>query len=80
MSSPQNQSETRTRILAATLQLMEQRRGQGVRMSDIAGAAGVSRQAVYLHFGSRTELMVAATHYGDEVHGQPAPCRYRIHR
>jgi AcrR family transcriptional regulator len=29
----------------------------------------VSRQAVYLHFGSRTELMVAATHYGDEVHG-----------
>jgi AcrR family transcriptional regulator len=69
MSSPKIETETRTRILAATLQLMEQRRGQGVRMSDIAKAAGVSRQAVYLHFGSRTELMVAATHYGDEVHG-----------
>jgi AcrR family transcriptional regulator len=78
MSSPLNQSETRTRILAATLQLMEQNRGQGVRMSDIAKAAGLSRQAVYLHFGSRTELMVAATHYGDEVHGLEARLqRYR---
>ena len=32
---------------------MEERNGQGVRMSDVAGAAGVSRQAVYHHFGSR---------------------------
>lgn len=48
---------------------MEQQRGQGVHMSDIAKAAGVSRQAVYLHFGSRTELMVATTHYVDQVRG-----------
>ena len=33
---------------------MEKRRGQGVLMKDIAEAAGVSRQALYLHFGSRT--------------------------
>ena len=45
------------------------RRGQEVRMSDIAKAAGVSRQAVYLHFNSRTELMVATTHYIDQVRG-----------
>ena len=38
-------------------------------MSDIAAAAGVSRQAVYLHFGSRAELLIAATRYGDEVLG-----------
>ena len=38
-------------------------------MSDIAEAAGISRQAVYLHFSSRTELMVATTHYVDEVLG-----------
>ena len=38
-------------------------------MSDIAKAAGVSRQAVYLHFSSRTELIVATTHYLDEVRG-----------
>lgn len=49
--------------------MMEERRGQGVRMSGIAKAAGVSRQAVYLHFNSRTELMVATTHYLDEVRG-----------
>jgi AcrR family transcriptional regulator len=63
------ESETRTRILAATWRLMEQRRGQGVRMSDIADAAGVSRQAVYLHFGSRADLLVATTHYVDQVCG-----------
>ncbi len=61
--------ETRTRILAATWQLMVERRGQGVRMRDIAEAAGISRQAVYLHFASRTDLLVATTHYGDEIRG-----------
>src|ERR687894_2509440 len=63
------ESETRTRILVATWRLMVQRRGQGVRMRDIAEAAGVSRQAVYDHFGSRAELMVATARYGDEVRG-----------
>lgn len=48
---------------------MEEQRGQGVRMSDIARAAGVSRQALYLHFSSRTDLLVATTRYGDEVRG-----------
>jgi AcrR family transcriptional regulator len=64
-----NKKDTRTRILAATWKLMEQRRGQGIRMMDIAKAAGISRQAVYLHFGSRTELMIATTNYVDEVKG-----------
>lgn len=48
---------------------MEERRGQGVRMRDVAEAAGVSRQAVYDHFGSRAELMVATARYVDEVRG-----------
>lgn len=38
-------------------------------MRDIAEAAGVSRQAVYDHFGSRAKLLVATTHYVDEVRG-----------
>ena len=38
-------------------------------MSDIAKAAGISRQALYLHFASRAELLVATTHYIDEVRG-----------
>jgi len=48
---------------------MEEQRGQGVRISDIARAAGVSRQAVYLHFSSRTDLLVATVRYADEVFG-----------
>lgn len=48
---------------------MEQRHGQGVSMSDIAKAVGISRQAVYLHFATRTELMIATTNYVDEVKG-----------
>ncbi len=61
------ESATRTRILSETLRLMEQTRGQGVRISDIARAAGVSRQAVYLHFSNRTELMVATVRFADEI-------------
>lgn len=37
-------------------------------MSDIAKAAGVSRQAIYLNFESRTDLMVATVQYGDQIH------------
>jgi len=61
--------DTRTRILVATWHLMEQRRGQGVSMSQIAKEAGISRQALYLHFDSRIELMIATVHYVDEVKG-----------
>lgn len=59
--------ETRTRILDATVRMLEEHGGRGVRMGDIAKAAGISRQAVYLHFTSRTELLVAATRYLDEI-------------
>jgi AcrR family transcriptional regulator len=59
--------ETRTRILDATVRMLEEHGGRGVRMGDIAKGAGISRQAVYLHFASRAELLVAATRYLDEV-------------
>ncbi len=62
-------TDTKTRILNATWQLMEQRHGLGVNMSDIAKEAGISRQALYLHYASRTELMIATVHYVDEVKG-----------
>jgi AcrR family transcriptional regulator len=48
---------------------MEEKRGRDVRVEDIARAAGVSRQAVYLHFGSRAGLLIATTHYVDRVMG-----------
>lgn len=69
MSSPQ--LSTRNRILEATWRLMEQRRGLGVRIEDIARLAGISRQAVYMHFGTRSELLIATTHYLDETLGVP---------
>jgi AcrR family transcriptional regulator len=60
---------TRDRILEAAWRLMEERVGRNVRMGDVAKRAGVSRQAVYDHFGSRAELMVATVRYGDGVLG-----------
>jgi AcrR family transcriptional regulator len=38
-------------------------------MEDVARAAGLSRQAVYLHFPNRTELLLAATAYLEEELG-----------
>ena len=71
-------SETRTKILEATIEALEQSPGKGVRMGDIARGAGISRQAVYLHFPSRTELLIEATlHKGDLLDVEPrlAPSR-----
>lgn len=62
-------SNTRSRILEATWRLMEQHQGRGVRMSDIAASAGISRQALYLHFDARADLLIATTRYMDEVMG-----------
>ena len=70
--------ETRTRILDATVRVLEESGGRGVRMGDIAKESKISRQAVYLHFASRTELLIAATLYrGDllDVEGRLAPSR-----
>jgi AcrR family transcriptional regulator len=58
---------TKERILETTWRLMEKRRGHGVRIEDIAKLAKVSRQAVYLHFGTRTALLIAAARYLDCV-------------
>ncbi len=61
--------DTRSRILQAALDLLETGRGQGVRMTDVAKRAGITRQALYLHFGTRAELLIATTHYLDELKG-----------
>lgn len=60
-------TETRTRILDTTVRMLEKHGGRGVRIGDIAKESGISRQAVYLHFASRTELLVTATRYLDEI-------------
>lgn len=57
---------TRTRILKATWSLLDSGAGSRVRMSDIAKASGISRQALYLHFPNRAELLIATTRHIDE--------------
>lgn len=59
---------TRNRILKSCQKLLESERSPEVRMADIAKRAGVSRQALYLHFPNRAELLVATARYLDEVH------------
>ncbi len=60
---------TRNRILKAALELLEASQGKGVRMTDIAKRAGITRQALYLHFGTRAALLIATTHYLDAMKG-----------
>ena len=70
--------DTRTRILDATVRMLEEHGGRGVRMGDIAKETGISRQAVYLHFKSRTDLLVSATRHLDQrldVDSRLAPSR-----
>ena len=64
--------KTRTRILQAAWKLLEAGKGKGVRMSDIAKQADISRQAVYLHFSNRSELLIATTLYIDEMNNSDA--------
>lgn len=58
---------TRQRILDAAWRLLEGGGGSAVRMADIARAASVSRQAVYLHFENRADLLIALTRHMDGV-------------
>ena len=59
-------SDTRARILDCTWNLLESG-DKNVRMTDIAKAVGISRQALYLHFPTRAELLVATTRHIDSV-------------
>ncbi|WP_424931782.1 TetR/AcrR family transcriptional regulator [Amaricoccus macauensis] len=52
---------TRARILVTARELLEAGKPKGTRMSDIARRAGVSRQAVYLHFKNRADLLAEVT-------------------
>ena len=53
-------TETRERRLSAAADVFAERGYDGTRVADIAAAAGVSNGALYAHFGSKAELLVAA--------------------
>lgn len=63
---------TRERILDASLMLLTTGAQAGIRMQDVAKAAGISRQALYLHFRTRTELLIETTLHIDQIKGRDA--------
>jgi AcrR family transcriptional regulator len=68
--SSEGRLETRRAILAACWKLLDEK---GVpSLEQIAQAAGVSRQAVYLHFKSRNELLIECIEYIKTECGVPA--------
>ncbi len=58
---------TRVAILDAAIELFLEQpdRPDQIRMADIAKRAGVSRRSIYVHFGSRTGLLVAMVQHFD---------------
>lgn len=65
---PRNQRshDTRTAILDAAWRLLEEGGGEGLSMSAVAAAAGVSRAGLYLHFSSRGQLFAELFEHIDQ--------------
>ena len=61
--------DTRTAILRSARRLLEEHGYHGVGLAEVARAAGLSRQAVYLHFGSKRGLLLALVDWVDQVEG-----------
>src|SRR6266511_5589571 len=59
----------RIAILDAARRLFEDKDFISVTLEEVARKAGVSRQAVYVNFGSRAGLLVALVSYVDEIGG-----------
>lgn len=66
--------DTRTRLLEAAIEIIDTKGEVGLRVRDIAAAAGVTEPSIYHFFGSREGLIVAAQAHR-YVHGQVAPLR-----
>ncbi len=64
------------RIILAALKLIAKRGGVDVTMGQIAKAARMSRQAVYLHFADRGELFIALARHTDEQRGLNAEIQH----
>ena len=63
---------TRRRILEAARALLEARPGANIAMGEVAARAGVSRQALYLHFADRTNLLLEVSRLADSMARTPA--------
>ena len=70
MMSSKSQN-TRLKILESARTLLTERGYYGVGLQEVARHAGFSRQAVYLHFRSKSELLTAVARHVDEMIGVP---------
>lgn len=64
-------ARTRSRILEAARRLLEERGYHGVGLETVAAEAGVSRQSIYVHFGSKANLLLALVADVDAKEGLP---------
>ena len=60
---------TRERLLDAAWEIVAERGVDASTLAEIAALAGVSRQAVYLHFGNRASLLSAMAERVDHTSG-----------
>jgi AcrR family transcriptional regulator len=71
IQAPSNARSRRTRaaVLSTARRLLEEQGFDGLTMNAVADRAGVTRRAVYLHFGSRAELVSALFDYVADTEG-----------
>jgi AcrR family transcriptional regulator len=69
IGTPQNARSRRTRaaILDATWRLIEEEGAEALAIAEVARRAGITRRAIYLHFASRGELLLALFDHVNET-------------
>ena len=72
MPTTEISAETRARILEAAWARVRDQGPSALSVKAIADAAGVSRQLVYFHYGTRAGLIVAMARHRDATGGFPA--------
>ncbi|WP_417809848.1 TetR/AcrR family transcriptional regulator [Thioclava sp.] len=65
-TSDYGRSQTREHILKVSWNLAANH-GSNLKLTEVAAKAGVSRQAIYLHFGDRAGLLLALVRHMDET-------------
>jgi AcrR family transcriptional regulator len=63
-------TDVRTRILETAWRLIGERADASVSLQEIASEAGVSRQTLYVNFGSRAGLLLAMVDHRDAASGE----------
>jgi AcrR family transcriptional regulator len=69
MATTELSAETRTRLLTAAWRLATERGPSAVSVTEVAAAAGVSRQLVYFHYRNRAGLLQAMARHQDQASG-----------